>query len=362
MKKRIILIGLFALVLLAVMIPAVSSASCSHPASAQQWVVIKDATCTTAGTKHYKCTACGQLLATANISARGHSWGVWYDVVKATCQKKGTQAHNCRNCGTTKQRTVDYNYSNHQDFGEWKTVGKSCNGGYKERKCKCGHAEREYLTKTAHSWGVWYDVVKATCQSKGTQAHNCRNCGTTEERTVEYDYSNHQDYGDWYEVDKPCNGGYRERKCACGNAEREYYTDTAHTPSGGRYPIKVDEKEYYWVVNCSVCDGYAEKTPARREDYDRYVIGQQYPAILYEFARANYPEKVNEPFGTFATLMFNYDKGYDMFGSEVNKFIDEHSENENDRRFWGDCMGLYYQFKTGPYTEEDDYSLDVLAH
>ena len=89
MKKKLIILAMFILLMI-IAIPS-AMAACSHPASAQKWVVTKSATCTTAGWQVYKCTACGVAFTGKSIPATGHKWQ------DATC----TAPKKCTKCGIT---------------------------------------------------------------------------------------------------------------------------------------------------------------------------------------------------------------------------------------------------------------------
>ena len=169
------------------MLAAVSSAMAACSNHREVKVSSKAATCTTAGKVEYRCYNCGKGH-TETIPKTGHGWGVWYDTVTATCQRKGTQAHNCRNCGTTATRTVDYNRSNHQDWGKWETKRAACHkdGGYEERKCKCGQTERRNLAKTDHDWNhkVYVSKKDPTYYEAGYTRYRCPNCPQTKDYPV----------------------------------------------------------------------------------------------------------------------------------------------------------------------------------
>ena len=184
MKKKLIIMAMFILLMLA----AVSSAMAACSNHREVKVSSKAATCTTAGKIEYRCYNCGKGH-TETIPKTGHGWGVWYDTVTATCQRKGTQAHNCRNCGTTATRTVDYNRSNHQDWGKWETKRAACHpsGGYEERKCKCGQTERNYFAKKEHDWNHARLIEKkdATYLDAGYTKYQCPDCPSTKQITIE---------------------------------------------------------------------------------------------------------------------------------------------------------------------------------
>lgn len=106
MKKRTILFGLFLLVVLAVTISTASA--CSHPASAQKWVVTKSPTCTTAGFKHYRCTLCCTNLATASVPKLGHKPSGYTVTVQPTFSNPGVKTQHClrSNCSYTHSEPV----------------------------------------------------------------------------------------------------------------------------------------------------------------------------------------------------------------------------------------------------------------
>lgn len=321
MKKKLIVVALFILLMLAA-IPTAMAACYNHK---EVQVSKKAATCTTAGKIEYRCYNCGKGH-TETIPKTGHGWGVWYDTVTATCQRKGTQAHNCRNCGTTATRTVDYNRSNHQDYGEWVTKRAACHpsGGYKERKCKCGNVQRENLPKKAHGWGVWYDTDPATCQKKGTQAHNCRDCGTTETRTVDYNRSNHQDFGKWEAKRAACHpsGGYEERKCKCGHTERQNLAKKDHNWAKATFVSRKDPtylEAGYTRVKCPDCP----------ETKDNPIAKLQYTEVEQEFYNGLTTEgeidkaqakKYTEMIASWNLIVTNNLSGYENVG-DLNDYV-----------------------------------------
>ena len=431
MKKKLIIMAMFILLMLAA-IPA--AMACSHPSASLEWQVSVKATCTTAGQEFYVCKACGTKLASRSIAKKGHSWRDWYDVEPATCQKKGTKAHTCRSCSAKETRTVDYNRANHVDWGEWEVKRKACDpaGGYKIRKCKCGQTERKDLEKKAHSWGNWYDLEPATCQNKGTKAHNCRNCGTKETRIVEYNRANHVDWGEWVVKRKACDpdGGYKERKCKCGQTETEKLEKKAHnwgiwydvepatcqakgvqahncrtcatretriveynranhvdwgdwvTKRAACHPdkgykerkCKCGQKEieyfakeecksfnktpaykdgiYVWNQTCTRCGSIKNSTPMTKREADRYVIVTQYTAEM----KLKYPDADEKELEEFGNLLFDNDKCTtedDQEGKNLDKFVNEHSKDDKEKQTWQEREIEYMPYKTGPYIDED---------
>lgn len=99
--------------------------------------VIKNATCTTAGSKKYTCTCaeCGYSY-TQTINASGHSWDSGKVQKAATCTDDGEMIYTCTFCGDTKTETIE----------------------------KTGH---RYVT----------EVVAPTTHSKGYTEYKCSVCG-----------------------------------------------------------------------------------------------------------------------------------------------------------------------------------------
>jgi hypothetical protein len=69
------------------------------------WVVTKAATCTTAGTKAYKCS-CGNVSKTETIAATGHSWNAGTVTKAATYTATGVKTYTCTKCKATKTETI----------------------------------------------------------------------------------------------------------------------------------------------------------------------------------------------------------------------------------------------------------------
>ena len=61
--------------------------------------LVKDATCTEAGSKQQVCTVCGSVLATEEIPAKGHVPGELMTTQEPGCEDHGTTKRFCTVCG-----------------------------------------------------------------------------------------------------------------------------------------------------------------------------------------------------------------------------------------------------------------------
>lgn len=68
--------------------------------------VLVEATCTQSGCSGIRCTACGDILSTSRIPAKGHQWSDWKTVREATIQQEGLQERVCtrEDCDGIKNR------------------------------------------------------------------------------------------------------------------------------------------------------------------------------------------------------------------------------------------------------------------
>ncbi len=66
-----------------------------------------NATCTSEGTKHYKCNLCSNET-TEKISALGHDLGLWQTTVKATLFQKGSEERKCSRCAYSETRSTNF--------------------------------------------------------------------------------------------------------------------------------------------------------------------------------------------------------------------------------------------------------------
>ena len=66
-----------------------------------EWIIDKEVTCTSNGSKHKECTVCGDTLETSEIVAIEHVAGEWIVDIEATASAPGEQHKECGVCGIT---------------------------------------------------------------------------------------------------------------------------------------------------------------------------------------------------------------------------------------------------------------------
>ena len=70
-----------------------------------EWITVKAATCTEAGSEKRVCSVCG-TEETRTIAALGHKFGAWTVTTSATCTESGVETRTCSVCSTSETRTV----------------------------------------------------------------------------------------------------------------------------------------------------------------------------------------------------------------------------------------------------------------
>lgn len=158
------------------------------------------ATCTTPGSKTYKCTFESNKGAASpehtetrveTTNALGHDFTVKQSETPATCERAGTIVWKCSRCDETKTETIPatgHHWTDNGDnsthicvkgdateahsYGEWTTVTPATctTAGKKKHTCtKCGHEETQEIPATGHHW-----------KDNGDGTHTCPDCGATE--------------------------------------------------------------------------------------------------------------------------------------------------------------------------------------
>ena len=162
------------------------------------------ATCTTPGSKTYKCTFESNKGAASpehtetrveTTNALGHDFTVKQSETPATCERAGTIVWKCSRCDETKTETIPatgHHWTDNGDnsthicvkgdateahsYGEWTTVTEATctTAGKKQHTCTvCGHVETQEIPATGHHW-----------VDKGDGTHTCPDCGATEGQPV----------------------------------------------------------------------------------------------------------------------------------------------------------------------------------
>ena len=162
----------------------ITGGACAHANA--EWINTKEATCTAAGEKIYKCKSCYATLKTEAIPATGHDEGTWKTTKEATCTAAGEKALVCGKCGET-LKTEAIPATGH-DEGTWKpTKEATCTAaGEKALVCgKCGETlKTEAIPATGHDEGEWVVTKKATYEAEGEKQLQCTKCDAVLETAV----------------------------------------------------------------------------------------------------------------------------------------------------------------------------------
>ena len=146
------------------------------------------ATCTTPGSKTYKCTFESNKGAASpehtetrveTIGALGHDFTVKQSETPATCERAGTIVWKCSRCDETKTQTIPATGHHWTD-----------NGSDSTHICVKGDATE------AHSYGEWTTVTEATCTTAGKKKHTCTECGHVETQEIPATGHHWKDNGD----------------------------------------------------------------------------------------------------------------------------------------------------------------------
>lgn len=164
MRKRIVTIVLFAVVLIATMVTSmVSCTNEPHVHAFGEWTVMKNASCEENGITERFCE-CGEKQV-EEVFATGHTFGEWKIVKEATCVDEGTERRECV-CGKTETRIIEKTNIHHEviDHG----IEPTCeNSGLTEGKhcsvCDKVFVEQIVLPSSGHKYNDRFDADCNTC-------------------------------------------------------------------------------------------------------------------------------------------------------------------------------------------------------
>ena len=194
-------------------------------------VIVTQATCTQAGSKHNVCEVCGkeQADSTEEIAALGHDYVD--TVVPPTCTEDGCTTHICSRCDDAQDPTDTVPATGHS-WGEGVVTAPTCTeGGYTEYACTvCEETKRENETDPAgHSWGEGV-VTAPTCTEKGYTTYECQNCDAT--KTDNETQATGHSYTDTVIAPTCTEKGYT--KHTCENCDHTY-NDTEVAATGHEF-------------------------------------------------------------------------------------------------------------------------------
>ena len=187
-------------------------------------------TCTQNGlTEGVKCSICGEILVEQTVvPAKGHSYKD--TVTKPTCTEQGYTTHICSVCGDSYIDSY-VNAAGHS-YDEWKvTKAATCEvKGTERRNCKnCDHYETRDIAATGHT-EVVDKAVAPTCTETGlTEGKHCSVCGEVLVAQEVVEATGHT-FGEWYETKAPTKEENGEKRRDCENCE---YYETGIVPAVG---------------------------------------------------------------------------------------------------------------------------------
>lgn len=154
-----------------------------HSNFSDEWIIGREATCTTAGEKHQICETCGIVVCNSTvIPAKGHIASDWIVDEEPTCTERGDKKKVCTVCGVTVD-TAEIDELGH-DWSDW-TITKAATDtedGVEERHClrtDCDMPESRVIPATGHTLSDWIVDKAATCTETGSKHKECTDCGET---------------------------------------------------------------------------------------------------------------------------------------------------------------------------------------
>ena len=182
--------------------------------------VVVEPTCTEKGYTEYKCYNCTNSYKNNETEAKGHSYGEWIITKEPTETTKGTKQKQCSDCNDVVTEIIPE--KNHKHNYVSNVVEPTCTEeGYTELKCDCGDSYIENITSAkGHSYSDWIITKQPTETEKGTKQKECSRCGdiiteSIPEKNHEHEYTKET-------VSPTCDKeGYTLYTCKCGDNYKE---------------------------------------------------------------------------------------------------------------------------------------------
>ncbi len=196
-----------------------------------EWVITKEATETSTGSKERSCSYC-RYSETATIpmlshthsyssgwksnetahwhecscgeknSVDTHAYGAWKTITAATETKEGEQERTCTKCNYKETAVIPVLSHKHSYSTSWKS-----NATAHWHECSCG----EKSSVDVHSYGAWKTVTAATETKEGKQEHTCTKCSYKETATIPVLEHVHSYSSSW-----KSNDTSHWKECSCG--------------------------------------------------------------------------------------------------------------------------------------------------
>lgn len=216
------------------------------------------ATCTSAGTKTYTCSA-GQHSYSETSKATGHSYKT--QVIAPTCTAQGYTKRTCSVCGDT------YNASYTPAKGHSYTtqvINSTCTAqGYTKYTCSvCGDTYNDtYIAARGHSY-VLKSITASTCTANGNKHYECSMCGATKDEVIDATGHTPSQTKTYLKSAANCteDAVYFEECSVCHAKLDSEWTDDG-TATGHSYEeeptfnFSEDGKSCTAIYDCKTCDG-----------------------------------------------------------------------------------------------------------
>ena len=237
-------------------------AKCGH--INREWVIVKDSTCTTLGTKVQVCKDCEITVTTAQIGFKNHTI-VIDEGVEATCTEDGiTEGKHCGVCNEilVKQEAIVSSGHNYKinEFASNNTVLV-----YQCTNCSDSY-EKEYvgnsLCANGHTESEWITTVESKCDVKGSAHKICTICEIELEiKSLEFaEHTEKTVFG----TPAKCNEDGLTDGVICSVCETIIVEQTIITAQGHNYQLTntvspTETEDGYVEYTCSECsDSYQE--------------------------------------------------------------------------------------------------------
>jgi len=249
--------------------------NCMGKHISSDWIVSKEATCTSTGSRYIECSACFEIIKRETIQKKDHKYGNWTIDSDSTCSVTGSKHRICSVFGnkeTGKVELKSHNYQNGKclvcgflqcsgkhNVGDWIiTQDATCTEtGQREKRCTiCNETlQKESIAKIAHNSSDWVVTKEATCSTTGEKKIECIACHETLE-VEEIQKENHT-FGNWIiDTDSTCSiTGINHRLCLiCGYKETGTIVLKEHNYQNGKCTVcsaaQCNGKHTYsdWIV------------------------------------------------------------------------------------------------------------------
>ena len=170
-----------------------------------EYVIDKEATCTSQGLKSLYCKDCGELLKMSTIAKKKHQYS-WVTKTYATNQEDGLEEYICDNCGKVYKSRVIPKFEDecsHEKPWDMKLIKEAtCNeNAHYKVTCKiCGEVisddyQEEEKNYNADNHVGFTSVItkKATTKEEGIETYTCTGCGYSYEEAIEKVYCLHNE-------------------------------------------------------------------------------------------------------------------------------------------------------------------------